>query len=161
MTFENGRAYGWPGRDGDPEVDLCRKREIRRLWRESCEGCGLNQWIPTPIGFTVAVPAIGTITLGTPTVMTVQLRSTQRIEHIQAAAPEIAATMGIGELRVTPFRDSWVLVELYAATLPARPVATPRPDGQVAPPLPRRRGPSRAWTSRRHVRRWRRPEQPS
>jgi hypothetical protein len=161
MTFDSASGSGWPGRDGDPEIDLCRKREIRRLWREACEGCNLNQWIPTPTGFTVAIPAIGTITLGDPTVMTVQLRSSQRIEHLKEAASDIAATMCLGGLRVKPIRGSWVLVELLATSQPGRPVAPSKPDDWAMLPPARRRGPSKAWTSRWHGRRSRRPEQPS
>ena len=160
MTFANDQYSAWPEAHGDPEVDFCRRLEIRRLWRESCEGLGMAQWIPTPLGFTVAVPSIGTITLGAPTVMTVQLRSTQRIEQLEAVASDIAAAMGVGELRATPFRGSWVLVELHAASRPVSTAVSPRPErrGTVAPL--RRRGPSTAWTGRWHVRRSR-PEQSS
>jgi hypothetical protein len=148
---------GWPGASGSSEVNFWRERELRRLWRETCEGCGLCQWISTPSGWTVAVPAIRQVTLGNPTVMTIHLRTDQRASSIEAVAARITDDMGIGGLRVIPFRDKWVYVELLAPT---------KPDTRVTPPTPpvrstRRTNPSKAWTNRWHARRLRRPGQPS
>jgi hypothetical protein len=155
MAINNGQGpSGWPGRDGDPEVNFWREREIIRLWREGCEGSGLCQWRPTPNGLAIFVPSIGRVTLGAPTVITVQLRPGQLPADIELAAPRIALAMGIAGMRVIPLRGMWVRIELL-------PVA--EPDHREARPVPpiRRTEPSRAWTSRWHARRFRRPEQPS
>jgi hypothetical protein len=150
MASDNGLS-GWPGPDGSEEVNFWRVREIKRLWRQACEGYDVCQRIHTPTGWTVAVPSIGKVTLGAPTVMTVQLRAGQRPEHLEAVAREVADVMGVGGLRVIPFRAMWVRVELLAPG-----------NGPAAPvPSARRHGPSSAWTSRWHALRSRRPEQPS
>jgi hypothetical protein len=153
---------GWPGPDGSHEVNFWRVREIKRLWREACEGCGARAWIPCPSGVAIFVPLIGQVTLGYPTVMTVQLRPGQLLADIAAVAPRIAHNMGLGGLRVTPFRGMWVRVELLAPTPPPRPAAAPParppmpPGRQPSPPwVPptSRTGPSSAWLRRWHARR--------
>jgi hypothetical protein len=170
MAIDNG-VRGWPGPDDSDEVNFWRVREIKRLWREACESYDVCQRIHTPTGWTVAVPSIGQVSLGAPTVMTVQLRPGQRPEHLEALAGEIADVMGVGGLRVIPFRATWVRVELLARGNPGNGPASPVPsghrrgptgDGPVSPVLSgRRRGPSSAWTRRWHAPTWRRPEQPS
>ncbi|GAA5166802.1 hypothetical protein GCM10023321_58500 [Pseudonocardia eucalypti] len=154
MALDN-LPRGWPGPDGSEDVDHWRIREIRQLWREACEVSEVCQWIPTVSGWTRAIPAIGQVTLGHPTVMIVQLRTGQRPEHLQAAAPQIARDMHLGEVRVTPIRERWVRVEL---------LAVPKPPTRLLPPTrptTLRRGPSGAWTKRLHPWRLRKPEQPS
>lgn len=157
--------HDWPGPDDSDDVSYWRVREIRQLWREACEVSELCQWIPTASGWTRAVPAIGHVTLGHPTVMTVRLRTGQRPEHLRAAAPQIARDMYLGGIRVTPFRERWVRVELLALPKPpvrAVPPIPPTHQPATAPVRPvRRRGPSRAWTTRLHRWRIRKPEQPS
>jgi hypothetical protein len=168
MAIDNG-VRGWPGPDGSDEVNFWRVREIKRLWREACEGYDVCQRIHTPTGWTVAVPSIGQVSLGAPTVMTVQLRPGQRPEQLEALACEIADVMGVGGIRVIPFRAMWVRVELLAQgngptpPIPPRDGRGPSSNGPASPAAPsgRRRGPSRAWTRRWHTPTSRRPEQPS
>lgn len=141
----------WPGPDRSHEVNFWRVREIKRLWRQACEGYGLYQRIWTPTGWTDAIPSIGRVTLGHPTAMTVQLRPGQRPEHIGALAHEIADVMGVGKVRVIPLRSTWLRIELLAAgTTPA-----------AGFPSPQRRGPSAAWIRRLHALRLPSPEQPT
>jgi hypothetical protein len=177
MAVTNGRRPGdWPGDSGNREVNSWRVREIRRLWREACEGYNLCQWVPTPSGWTVAGPEIKRVMLGDPTVLLVQLRPTQDIAELVQTAPSIAAHLGTAALKVLPLRGQWVRVQLLAVEAPSTPVPIPLPAPSALPPasplpaaspppLPvrrtRRRGPSAAWTGRWHARRWRRPEQPS
>jgi len=167
MAIDNG-VRGWPGPDGSDEVNFWRVREIKRLWREACESYDVCQRIHTPTGWTIAVPSIGQVSLGAPTVMTVQLRSGQRPEHLEALAREIADVMGVGGIRVIPFRAMWVRVELLAlgngpaSSVPSGHRRGPSSNGSASPvPSGRRRGPSSAWTSRWHAPTSRRPEQPS
>jgi hypothetical protein len=162
MAINNGQGpSGWPGRDRDPEVNVWRQREIKRLWREGCEGSGLCEWRPTPNGLAIFIPLIGRVTLGTPTVMTVELRPGQLPEDIELAAPRIAHTMEITGLRVTPLRGMWVRVELLAVAGPDHHETPSAPPSRQPVPPVRRTQPSRAWTSRWHAPRFRRPEQPS
>lgn len=163
MVLTNGRRPGdWPGDSGNHDVNSWRIRELKRLWREACEGYNLCQWIPTPSGWTVAGPQIKKVTLGDPTELLVWLRPTHGIQDLARCAPDIAAHLGVGALRVHPIQGQWIRVQLLVVQAPSTPAPAPLPAPLPLPILPtRRRGPSKAWTDRWHARGWRRPEQPS
>lgn len=177
MAVTSERRLGdWPGDSGDRDVNAWREREVKRLWREACEGYELCQWIPTPSGWTVVGPSIKRVTLGDPTVLLIYLRPTQSIHDLARFAPDIASYLGVGALMVQPFRGQWVRVHLLGVAAPSAsiPARAPLPASRTSPrtsslpsPLPstvrptRRSGPSTAWTQRWHARHWRRPEQPS
>jgi hypothetical protein len=128
MAIQDRIGSGWwgGGHDDGPDVAFWRAREIKRLWRMACERSPLAQWIPTPTGWTVSIPRIGAVTLGTPTSITVQLLTGQMLSDVQAVAPWIARTMGASGLRVSKMcTPTWARVEF---------LDRPEPDdGQVEP----------------------------
>ena len=87
-------------------------QQIAWSWRKACEGAGLSQSIYTPSGHAVAVPRVGRITLGPPTLITLQPRPGQTREGIAALGPSLAAMMGVSEIRVWDLAPGWVTVEL-------------------------------------------------
>lgn len=103
-------------------------QEIAWSWRKACEGAGLGERMQTPSGHSVGVPRVGRITLGPPTLITLQPRPGQTRERIAALGPSLAATMGVSEIRVWDLAPGWVTVELMEiprATTVTRPL--PRP----------------------------------
>jgi len=86
--------------------------EVRWMWRSACAGTPLAPMVYTPSGPSRAVPLIDHVDLGPPITLTVKVRPGQTIADFIAAAPSIAPSMGMAELRVSPFVQQWVHIVL-------------------------------------------------
>ena len=86
--------------------------EVRWMWRSACAGTPLAPMVYTPSGPSRAVPLIDHIDLGPPITLTVRVRPGQTIADFIAAAPSIAPSMGMAELRVSLFIQQWVHIVL-------------------------------------------------
>jgi hypothetical protein len=86
--------------------------EVKWMWRSACAGTPLAPMVYTPSGPSRAVPLIDHVDLGPPITLTVKVRPGQTIADFLAAAPSIAPSMGMAELRVSPFVQQWVHVVL-------------------------------------------------
>jgi len=108
-------------------ADIERIAELRWSWRSACAGTPLAPMVYTPSGPSRAVPLIDHIDLGPPITLTVRVRPGQTIADFIAAAPSIAPSMGMAELRVSPFVQQWVHVVLVPPS-PVVAVTTPSYD---------------------------------
>jgi hypothetical protein len=101
--------------------------EVRWMWRSACAGTPLAPMVYTPSGPSRAVPLVDHVDLGPPITLTVRVRPGQTIADFIAAAPSIAPSLGMAELRVSPFVQQWVHIVLIPPS-PVVAVTTPSYD---------------------------------
>ena len=89
--------------------------ELRRGWREACEGAGAVQTIDTPTGPTVKVPRMGALAYGPPVAFTVELLPGQLVDDLRKVAHRIAPHLGARMLRLTPIGLTRVRVLLLTS----------------------------------------------
>jgi hypothetical protein len=126
----NGGSSGWADRARRRKRDRADAElisEIRWMWRSACAGTPLAPMVYTPSGPSRAVPLVDHVELGPPITLTVRVRPGQTIADFVNAAPSIAPSMGMAELRISPFVQQWVHVVLIPPS-PAVAVAAPSYD---------------------------------
>ena len=105
--------------------DARRIGDIKWQWRQACELSGLARLVFTPSGPTMFIPVIGRVTPGPPTTFTVRTQPGQLLADFEAAAPRIAAAMGVAGIRVRTLAAEWIVIELITAQPTLRTVTPP------------------------------------
>ena len=95
---------------------------------------GLGRLVFTPSGPSMSIPLIGRVTLGPPTTFTVRPQPGQLLADFEAAAPRIAAAMGVAGIRVRPLAAEWIVIELIHSPADAAQPSRPARDHPVPDP---------------------------
>jgi hypothetical protein len=106
-------------------------KDLRWQWRSACSVSPLAHMIYTPSGPTRAVPLLGHVDVGPPTVLSVQMRPGQSVADFVAAAPAIAPALGATALEVTPLVPGWVRIVLVTTARVTRPTTRPAVEFQA------------------------------
>jgi S-DNA-T family DNA segregation ATPase FtsK/SpoIIIE len=89
--------------------------EIRHAWYEACAHLQLGHPVQTVSGGAFAAPKIRAVSIGPPTIVTVELLPGQLPRDVELVASRLAAALGCERLRLTPFGHLGVRIELLAA----------------------------------------------